>query len=127
MIKGLYSGYSTYNYQTDKSFVLTDIDLVKMDLLNHIYSRKGERVMMPNWGTRIPELAFEPLDQFTLDILEEDLRAVMEFDPRVELLELSIIPFYDKNYVIAAVRLLYIELDMTGDINLNITFEGTNE
>lgn len=125
MINGLYRGYSTYEYQRSKSFILTDIEIVKMDLLNHIYTRKGERVMMPNFGTRIPDLAFEPMDKITLDILEEDLRAVFAFDPRVELLDLRILPFYDENMVIAAAKLLYIELNMTGNIDLNITFEGS--
>lgn len=124
MISGLYKGFSTYEYQQNKTFTLTDIELVKMDLLNHIYTRKGERVMMPNFGTRIPDLAFEPLDQVTLDILEEDLRAVIAFDPRVRLLEMRIIPYYDTNAVIASARLLYIELNITGNIDLNITFEG---
>lgn len=124
MAKGLYRGYSTYEYQRNKSFILTDIEIVKMDLLNHIYTHKGERVMMPNFGTRIPDLAFEPLDQITLDILEEDLRAVIAFDPRVQLLELRILPYYDTNTVIASARLLYIELNTTGNLDLNITFEG---
>lgn len=124
MTTGLYKGYSTYEYQRIKSFVLTDMELVKMDLLNHLYTRKGERVMMPNFGTRIPDLAFEPLDQITLDILEEDLRSVFAFDPRVELLELIIDPNYDGNVVTASARLLYVELNMTGTIDLNITFEG---
>ncbi|PPD55726.1 MAG: hypothetical protein CTY12_00270 [Methylotenera sp.] len=125
MALGLYRGYSTYEYQRNKTFKLTDIELVKMDLLNHIYTRKGERVMMPNFGTRIPDLAFEPLDQLTLDILEEDLRTVIAFDPRVRLLNLTIIPYYDNNAVIASARLLYIELNITGNLDLNITFEGT--
>lgn len=124
MITGLYRGYSTYNYQSHKSFTLTDEDLVKMDLLSHIYTRKGERVMMPNFGTRIPDLAFEPLDQITLDILEEDLRAVFAFDPRVQLLELKIMPFYDNNAVVASAQLFYIELNIVGNLDLNITFEG---
>lgn len=104
--------------------MLTDVDLVKMDLLNHIYTRKGERVMMPNFGTRIPDLPFEPLDQITLDILEEDLRAVFAFDPRVTLLELQILPYYDNNAVIASARLLYVELSITGNLDLNIIFES---
>lgn len=124
MINGLYRGYSTYEYQRTKKFMLTDIELVKMDLLNHIYTRKGERVMMPNFGTRIPDLPFEPLDQITLDILEEDLRAVFAFDPRVQLLELQITPYYDNNAVIASARLLYVELSITGNLDLNITFES---
>ncbi len=123
MTIGLYRGYSSYNYQTDKSFALSDISLVKMDLLNHIYTRKGERVMLPNFGTRIPDLAFEPLDQITLDILEEDLRAVFDFDPRVQLLELRIVPYYDSNVVVAGARLLYLELNMQDNLDLHITFE----
>lgn len=125
MAKGLYRGYSSYEYQNSKSFSLTDIELVKLDLLNHIFTRKGERVMMPNFGTRIPDLAFEPLDNYTLSILDEDLRAVFAFDPRVELMALNIIPTPDSNTAIASAKLLYIELNMQGSLDINITFEGS--
>jgi phage baseplate assembly protein W len=124
MATGLYRGYSSYEYQVKKSFSITDVELVKLDLLNHIFTRKGERVMMPNFGTRIPDLAFEPLDAYTLSILEEDLRSVFMFDPRVKLLELKITPLYDENTVIASARLLYIELNIKGNLDINITFES---
>lgn len=125
MATGLYRGYSSYQYQKQHTFKLTDIKLVETDLLNHIYTRKGERVNMPNFGTRIPDLAFEPLDPITLDILEEDLRAVISFDPRVELTQLQIIPSYDNNYVVAIIGLLYLELNITGNLNINIQFESS--
>ena len=125
MAKGLYRGYSSYEYQNNKTFSVTDIELVKLDLLNHIFTRKGDRVMMPNFGTRIPDLAFEPMDGITLGMLEEDLRAVFEFDPRVELLALTIVPIYDSNTVIASAKLLYVELNMQGSLDINITFEGS--
>lgn len=80
---------------------------------------------MPNFGTRIPDLAFEPLDDITLQILEEDLRSVFAFDPRVELIKLNIVPSYDTNSVVASARLFYIELDLTGNIDINIVFEGS--
>jgi phage baseplate assembly protein W len=124
MAIGLYRGFSSYGYQTTKRFGVSDINLVKRDLLNHIYTRRGERVMMPTFGTRIPDLAFEPLDKMTLDVLEEDLRSVVSYDPRVQLLDLKVIPSYDENYAIASILLLYIELDMTGNIDLNIQFDG---
>ena len=123
MTTGLYRGYSSYEYQKKHKFTLNDVELVKMDLLNHIYTRKGERVMMPGFGTRIPDLAFEPMDQITLDILEEDLRAVVAFDPRVSLVDLQINPSYDENYVVASVRVLYIELNLVANLDLNIQFE----
>lgn len=124
MIKGLYRGYSSHEYERNKTFTITDIELVKLDLLSHIFTRKGDRVMMPSFGTRIPDLIFEPLDNVTLDILEEDLRAVVSFDPRVRLLDLTVIPDYDNNAVTAAIKLLYIELNMTDTLELNVTFEG---
>lgn len=118
----LYRGFSTYEYEKTKKFTVTDIDLVKLDLLNHMYTTRGERVMMPTFGTRIPTLAFEPLDKFTLDILEEDLLHVINFDPRVELIDMQILPYYDKNTVTATIMLRYIELDMVDRMDLNIQF-----
>lgn len=123
MAKGLYKGYSSYEYEKTKQFKLADIELVKMDLLNHIYTRRGERVMMPTFGTRIPDMAFEPLDDITLDIIRNDLISVFNFDPRVEVLDLQVVPDYDNNSILAAARLLYIELNMVDTLELNIVFD----
>lgn len=125
MANDLYKGYSSHEYYPRKTFSIRDIELVKLDLLNHIFTRRGERVMMPGFGTRIPDLPFEPLDDITISILEEDLRTVFAFDPRVELLELSVMPSYDTNSITVAARLLYIELNMVDTLDLNITFEGS--
>jgi phage baseplate assembly protein W len=76
--------------------------------------------MMPNFGTRIPDMVFEPMDSFTLIIIEEDLRAVIAFDPRVELRSLSITPLPDNNTVIASMSLLYVELNLIGSMDINI-------
>lgn len=122
--KGLYRGFSSYEYQKNKSFKINDIELVKLDLLNHIFTRRGERVMMPRFGTRIPDLAFEPLDDITLILLEEDLRQVVAFDPRVELLSLQLEPNHEENSVVARMRLRYIELNTIDSLDINVTFEG---
>lgn len=124
MATGLYRGFSSYEYEQNKTFKINDLELVKLDLLNHIFTRKGERVMMPTFGTRIPDLPFEPLDDITLDILRNDLLEVFNFDPRVSLLDLAITPNIDANTITAQARLLYVELDLVDDLNLNIVFEG---
>lgn len=124
MKKGLYRGYSSYQYQTDRTFSVTNVDLVKMDILNHIFTRKGERVMMPNFGTRIPDMAFEPLDEITIAIVEEDLRAVVAFDPRVQLLALVMNPDYDTNTLTASLRLFYVELNLTAGMDIHIVVGG---
>lgn len=122
MAKQLYRGYSSYEYEKNKKFQISDVELVKLDLLNHIFTTRGSRVMMPTFGTRIPELAFEPLDDVTIDIVRNDLTSVFNFDPRVDLLDLVITPDYDGNSLVAAARLLYVELNMVDTLDLNITF-----
>ena len=121
---GLYKGYSSFEFEASGSFRIIDIELVKLDLLNHIFTRRGERVHMPRFGTIIPDLVFEPLDDETLDTIESELTFVFNYDPRVELLDLTITPNPDGNSITAAARLLYIELDTEDLMNLNIQFEG---
>ena len=94
-----YKGYSTFEFERNKSLKILDIELVKLDILNQIFTRRGERVMMPNYGSIVPDVVFEPLDEETLDILEQDLTAVVNFDPRVDLLEFSLNPAVDENRV----------------------------
>jgi phage baseplate assembly protein W len=120
---GLYKGFSSFEFERTKSFKLNDIELVKLDLLNHIFTRRGERVMMPTFGTMIPDMIFEPLDGSTLSTIDDELRMVFNYDPRVELMNLTIVPNYDQNSIVASATLLYVELDMIDNLELNIQFE----
>ena len=40
----------------------TDVDLIKGNVLQIIGTRRGERVMLPLFGSRILDFIFEPLD-----------------------------------------------------------------
>lgn len=120
MSKVIYKGFSTANWIKNKTFALNDIELVKRDLLNHIYTIKGERVMMPNFGTRIPVLAFEPNDEQTRQIVEDDLRSVFEYDPRVKLLSLNVMSMPDNNAILALADLLYIEFNVTDVLRIEV-------
>jgi phage baseplate assembly protein W len=120
--RGLYKGFSSFEFQRRKTFKLRDLELVKMDLLNHIFTKRGSRVMMPTFGTQIPEMAFEPLDQETVNIVESEVTRVLEFDPRVEILNMEVQPNYDQNSLHVGARVLYIELNMIDNLELNIQF-----
>ncbi len=121
VMKDLYRGFSTKHWdETNQGFSTRNKETVKRDLRNHIFTSKGERVMMPNFGTRIPSLPFEPLDENTLRIIEEDLREVINFDPRVRLLDLNILPLSDNNAIVAYVTIEYIELGGVETFNIDI-------
>ena len=119
----LYKGFSLQNYNTNGSFSVTDLELVKRDILAHIWTRKGERVMMPDFGTTLMDTVFEPLDNTTVITVREELRAVIEQDPRVRLLQLDVQPLYSSNSIVAIINLMFIELNIVDNINLNIVFE----
>jgi len=121
---GLYRGFSSFTFQSKKTFKVNDINLIKLDLLNHIFTSRGERVMMPTFGTSIPEMVFEPLDSEALNIIEDELLDVFNFDPRVEILDLRVLPDFDNSSVSVFARILYIELAVTDDMEFNLVFES---
>jgi len=124
MQKNIYRGYNSWEFEKSKSFKLNNIDLVKSDLLNHIFTKKGERVMMPNWGTQIPEMVFEPLNEDTVDVVYDELEYVFNYDPRVDIQKLKVTPNYTTNSIQANAQLWYIELNLSDTIELNIEFGG---
>ena len=123
MAKNLYKGISFNNFSKNKSIKLYDVELIKKDIINNIFTRRGERVKMFSYGTRIPDLVFEPLDEVALNIVEEDLNAVVAGEPRVELTDMRVVPLYDRGVIIASLTLYYIELDFTDTLSVNIVFE----
>ena len=76
-----YFGFSTYNRL--RKFTLTDFELVRQDLFNHFSIRKGEKLMNPKFGTIIWDLLFEPLTDSIRDIITDDIKAIVEYDPRI--------------------------------------------
>jgi len=119
-----YKGISFNQYQKNKSIMLKDSDLVKQDLLNYIFTKRGERVMMPRFGSRIPDLLFEPLDDTTLSIIEEDVIEILNFDPRIQPINFSIEPEADAKTVNIRIEFLYLELNFNDTLDIKLNFFG---
>lgn len=116
----IYKGFSTANWLANKSLVVSDIDAIKIDLQNHIFTRYGERVMQPGFGTRIPDMPFEPNDEITVKIITDEVKSVINYDPRVSLLNLEVFPIPDNNTIIINVTVLYIELNVQGVLRIDV-------
>ena len=83
MANNRYRGFSTIDQY--KKFRLTDLELIKRDLLNHFSIRKGEKLMNPNFGSLIWNILFEPLTADVKALIVEDIRRVVSYDPRVRI------------------------------------------
>ena len=94
----LFLGYSTVA-TTSKVQQFADIELIKRDLLNHFYTRKGERVMMPDYGCAIWDLLFEQFDDFVRDSIIEECTNVVSSDSRLELVNI-IVQSFDQGFLV---------------------------
>lgn len=121
-----YHGFSTAQYlSTKQNMTLMGIATVKRDLMNHIFTRKGERLMMPRFGTTIPELVFEPIDSNTVQEVRDQLNYVFNYDPRIRVVDLAVYAVPDMNGIIASAVLQYVELnDAVDRFDLHIEFNN---
>jgi phage baseplate assembly protein W len=78
-----YKGFSTVNTNTE-NYNLYDFELIKQDLFNHFYTRQGERLMQPAFGTIIWDLLFEPLTPEVKNLVLENINQIVNYDPRVK-------------------------------------------
>ncbi len=76
-----YKGFSSTENKT--GFKIFDIDLVKRDLLNHFYIRKGEKLENPNFGTIIWDMLFEPFTEDVKKAIAKNVEEIINYDPRI--------------------------------------------
>lgn len=89
-------GFSTAQDASTKkkpNFSLTDYDIAKQDLMNHFLTRKGERVMLPEFGSIIWDMIMEPLTPANIDIITHDATRIVQSDPRFSLISLDVVEY----------------------------------
>jgi phage baseplate assembly protein W len=100
-----FKGFSTLD-RVKAPFTLNDQELIKRDLLNEFYTKKGERVMRPNFGSVIWDLLMDPNDNKLVDVVTEDIKRIVGKDSRVEHVKTTV---YTSDHAISAdVELRYL-------------------
>ena len=85
-----FKGFSTINNRK-APYTLAGSALVKRDLLNELYTKKGERLMRPNFGSIIWDLLMDPSTADLDARVEEDIKKIINRDPRAEIIDISVI------------------------------------
>jgi len=80
---------------SDSGFFLktttTVAEETKADLIHLILTRKGSRYFLPDFGTRLYEYIFEPLDSTTFQAIDSELRDVIKkYVPNIIVNEIKI-------------------------------------
>jgi len=110
-----YKGFSSN--ESKKGFKLYDIDLVKQDIINHFYIRKGEKLENPEFGTIIWDMLFENFTDEVKRLISEDVETIINYDPRIAINSI-VVDATDQGIRIEA-DIVYIPFN----INERMTFE----
>jgi phage baseplate assembly protein W len=99
-----YRGFSTL-IPENRGTKLYDYDLVKQNIINHFNTRKGSRVMNPEFGTIIWDMLMEPLTDDTKNVLLQDITKICKFDPRAYPLQINLVE-YEQGYLVEITLML---------------------
>lgn len=110
----LYLGYSTID--NNKSITLADADLIKRDLINHFYIRRGEKLMNPNFGTIIWDSLFEPFTEQLKTAIVDDVTRIARYDPRLKVDQILVDQF--EHGLLIELRLEYVDTNETETLKL---------
>lgn len=104
-----YRGFSTVGNRVDKH--LYDIMLIKQDILNHLHTRKNERLRDADYGSIIFDLVFDLQTEPNVDLVQQEIIRVIQTETRVII---QGIRMTESDHTIRCeVDLLYIGLEVT--------------
>lgn len=99
-------GFSTNGLKSGRrSWVLYDTDLIKRDLYNHFYTRFGERLMRPDFGSRIWDYIMEPNLDTVRSLIVEDVERIVRLDLRLDVKDIRL--FERDHTIIVTCSLVY--------------------
>jgi phage baseplate assembly protein W len=116
-IQSYFVGFNTVN-QPNPPYSLTNLDIIKRDILNQFATPIGSRVMLPSFGTYIYNYLFDPFDEITKNSIIDDAVRVVQSDPRVQLVNIDV---YQEDQSLNIVMNLYFVPESVTD-NLFVAF-----
>ena len=86
------------NPLNDDLIGLKNTSAIARSLKNIVFTQPGEKFFNPDFGSRITESLFENVDDVSALAIEDEIRSsIINFEPRVNLLDVSVNPNPDDN------------------------------
>ena len=86
------------NPLNDDLIGLKNTNAIARSLKNIVFTQPGEKFFNPDFGSRISESLFENVDDVSALAIEDEIRSsIINFEPRVNLLNVSVNPNVDDN------------------------------
>ena len=74
-------------------------DAIKQSIKTILSTIPGERVRLPDFGSRVYSLLFEPMDEDTAEEIRDSIEdALATYENRIRLRRVNVFPNFDSNY-----------------------------
>ena len=98
------------NPLNDDLIALKNSSAIARSIRNIVFTQPGEKFFNPDFGSRISESLFENVDDVSALAIEDEIRSsIINFEPRVNLLNANVVPNPDDNEMNVT-----IEYEITG-------------
>ena len=98
------------NPLNDDLVSLSDTSAIARSIRNIVFTSPGEKFFNPDFGSRISESLFENVDEVSALAIEDEIKSsIINFEPRVNLLDTNVVPNPDDNEMNVT-----IEYEITG-------------
>ena len=98
------------NPLNDDLVSLSDTSAIARSIRNIVFTQPGEKFFNPDFGSRISESLFENVDEVSALAIEDEIKSsIINFEPRVNLLNTNVVPNPDDNEMNVT-----IEYEITG-------------
>ena len=92
---------------------------------NLILTKRGERPFEPALGSKVYDLLFESMDKQTASVIRDEIKTVIKnYEPRVDLIEVIVIPNHDVASMDVTIRYEVVGIDVPAQ-ELTLALEPT--
>jgi len=122
----VYRGFSTFNFnQRGDSMSITNIELIKRDILNAIFTPIGTVYKNRRYGTSVPNLLMKPMMSDIVQQTEREIKRAILNEPRIQLVSLTNDIDYENKSVTFEISFIYIEEpNIVQTLPLFLNYEG---
>ena len=101
------------NPLNDDLVSLSDTSAIARSIRNIVFTSPGEKFFNPDFGSRISESLFENVDKVSALAIEDEIRSsIINFEPRVNLLDTIVIPNPDDNEMAVTIEYEIVGIDI---------------
>lgn len=111
----------SYNSQLNRSEVLKDlqalfdVESVKNSVVNALLTSPGEKLLNPTYGVDLRQYLFEPIDDFTTELIQDDIETKLPLmEPRITLQDVVVVADEDNNQYNIELKIDVPSLDIYG-------------